>query len=146
MTEDIFKGYPLQKGYGYQRGAGLGGLLSKFMKYIVPFTKNHVVPHIPKLLEDGAKKIGNHIVDLSNSNGKSLITNLNKISEDNQKVDNEAFKLKEKQYLHRGEGFKMPIKRNKKQKKLSKNSIILKKRNKNDPRVKDIFDNLENAF
>jgi hypothetical protein len=40
----------------------------------------------------------------------------------------------------------MPIKRNKKQKKLSKNSIILKKRNKNDPRVKDIFDNLENAF
>ena len=147
MSEAIFKGYPIQKGYGSQRGAGLGGLLSKFMKYIVPIAKNNIVPHIPKLLEDGAKKIGSHIVDISNSHGKELITNLNKISEDNQKIDDESFQLNEKQFLHRGDGYKKKsIKGSRKSKKSIKNSIILKKRNKNDPRIKDIFDNLENAI
>ena len=104
--------------------------------YIVPIAKNNIVPQIPKLLEDGAKEIGSHIVDISNSHGKELITNLNKISEDNQKIDDESFQLNEKQFLHRGDGFKIkPIKGSRKSKKSIKNSIILKKRNKKDPRI-----------
>jgi hypothetical protein len=140
---EIYKGNQFQRGYGH-RGAGLGGLLNKFMKFAVP----HVEAHLPKLIESTSKSLESNLPKLVDSGITALADKISK------KNINQLNILKEKEiqtitpdkqqeakdiYFSRGKGLKKSIKR----KKLDKNYIILKKAKKS--RVKDIFD-LNNAF
>ena len=131
--KNIFRGPQIQKGYG-QRGAGLGGLFKKFMKWIVPLANKHVLP----IIETGAKNIGNQIVNSASNFARDTIDGKN-IKESASKRYNEAvdnLKQKAESFLQ-GEGIKKSIKRKRKE----KNYIILKKQKKTS-RAKDIFDNI----
>lgn len=81
---NIFRGPQIQKGYG-QRGAGLGGLFKKFMKWIVPLANKHVLP----VLETGAKNVGKQIVNSVSDFAKDTLEGKN-IKESASKRYNEA--------------------------------------------------------
>jgi len=122
---EIFKGSMLQRGFGH-RGHGLGGVMSKFMNWVGPAAKETILPQIPKLIESGAKIIGDEI----NNKYISKIDELKQKNDDTIKKDENQ--LSEKKQLFRGAGMKKSINRKRK----SKQYIILKSK-----RPKDIFDN-----
>jgi hypothetical protein len=109
------------RGPMYQQGYGLGGYFRKFMKWLIPITEKHVLPH----LKSGLSYVGNEAIDAVNKIAKDTIQGRNIKESTNEHMNSsiENIKRKAEQKLA-GEGIN-------KKKKL-KNKIIYKKH-------KDIF-------
>ena len=129
QVKGIYRAPLVQRGYS-QRGRGIGRLLRNFMQWITPLAKKHILPKI----EDGAKFLGNKLVDSVSDFAKDTIEgkNVGESARDRYEGLVSAVKTKFENTLE-GKGIKR--KRN------QKNFIILKP-NKNSKRARDIFDNL----
>jgi hypothetical protein len=150
QAKGIYRAPPIQRGYG-QTGRGIGQMLNRFMQWITPLAKKHVLPAI----ESGAKYLGHNVVDSLSNVAKDTIEgkNIAEASKDRfeglvQKIkrkvettldpsDDNAMEnyVKKRKLDQNGEGIKSNTKR-------LKNSIILKP-NKRTKRVEDIFDKLK---
>ena len=140
---EIFKGVQFQRGYG-QRGSGLGGLLNKFMKFVVPHAQDYLPnvidsasksldKNLPKLVDSGISALTDAIINKKKS--KNEINELNELkTKENLAITPVAQEETKQKYLSRGDGLKSSIKR-----KRNNNSYIILK-NKKKSREKDIFD------
>ncbi len=129
QVKGIYRAPIVQRGYG-QRGHGIGRLLRNFMQWITPLAKKHILPKI----EDGAKYLGNKVVDSVSNFAKDTIEgkDIGESARDRYEGLVSAVKSKVENTLE-GKGIKR-IKNNKK--------FIILKPNKKSKRARDIFDSL----
>jgi hypothetical protein len=132
QAKGIFRAPPIKKGYG-QTGRGIGKMLTRFMQWITPLARKHLIPS----LETGAKYLGHNIVDGISGIAKDTIEG-KKIAEASKDrfeglVQNLKRKVETTLDPQDGEG-------------INKGYVILKpqkiKKSKKSKRVKDIFDNI----
>lgn len=135
QASGVFRGPVIQNGYG-QKGAGIGQLLKKFMTWITPLAKKHVLPSI----ESGVKTVSTQLVNSIADFAKDTIDGKNYKEAANDRYQEAVNILKKKaEDKFEGKGLKRKPKETtiNKPKKFKK-YIILKKNNKS--RVVDIFD------
>ena len=134
---DYYKYYESQSGSGpvfqgarFQKGYGLGGIFSKFFKWITPVLKTHAIP----LLKSGAQSLGTEAVKAAANIVTDAIHGKN-FEESAKQHGNEAFqtlKNKAQSVFHQKGSGKKRKKQNRK--------VISKKIEKRTRRLKDIFD------
>lgn len=120
---EIYKGRPVQKGYG------LGGAFRRFFRWIIPLVQKHGAP----LIEKGINAVGTQVVTSANDLAQDIIKGKNIKESANEHFETAVDNLKRKaENALEGKGIK--------RKKKHKSYVILKKNNKNRKKNYDIFD------
>lgn len=135
QASGIFHGPMIQNGYG-QKGAGVGRLLKKFMTWITPLAKKHVLPSITS----GVKSVSNQIVNSLADFAKDTISGKNYKEAASDRYEEAVNNLKQQaEQKFEGNGIKRKRSSTINKAKKFKKYVILKNNKKS--RVKDIFDN-----
>ena len=128
--DQIGSDYPVFRGYGNQRGHGLGGIFKTLFRFIRPIFETHVLP----LAKKGALALGSEAVktvtNIANDaiNGKNVKESVKGHFHDAVKSLSDQAQVN----LQAGSG---------KKRKIVKKQFIVKKRKNHFRRLKDIFDN-----